>query len=75
LPHLQPMPPAWRADLAGARPQNTPAPVAQVATTQPTEEPARPSIVLTYLAQDTPAQHPLAVYEQLLTQLTQGVPA
>ena len=75
LPHLQPMPPAWRADLAGARPQNTPVPVAQAATTQPTQEPARPSIVLTHLAQDTPAQHPLAVYEQLLTQLTQGVPA
>jgi transposase len=65
-PHLQPIPGPWRAEIAAARPQGK------------AEEAApamRPAVVVGRLAQATPVQHPLAVYEQLLTQLAQGVAA
>jgi len=57
--HLQPLPAPWRADVAGARPHND---LACVQTA------ARPIQVLEQIEQTLPAQHPLAVYEQLLTQ-------
>lgn len=55
LPHLQPLPAPWRAAIAVARPQ----PKLQAMETLP---PA----VLTHIEQQTPVQHPLAVYERLL---------
>ena len=56
---LQAIPPAWRGDIAAARPQPV-APAASAAT-------PRPVVVIEHLAAVTPAQHPLAVYEQLLS--------
>ena len=55
---LQPIPSPWRGDIRAARPQReeTPAPT------------ARPVSVIEQLAQATPPQHPLAVYERLLEQ-------
>ena len=32
----------------------------------------RPAAVIAHIAQATPAQHPLALYEQLLTHIGQG---
>jgi hypothetical protein len=63
---LQPLPAPWRGDIRAARPQR--------------EEEAklaeRPVVVVERIAQVAPAQHPLAIYEQLLEQIRdkQGVP-
>jgi transposase len=68
---LQPIPPPWRGDMAAARP-------AQATATASTEMPAdlaRPAAVAGHMAQVVPMQHPLAVYEQLLGQIAQGVAA
>lgn len=55
--HLQPLAGPWRGDIAAARPQGQ----------SLAPSPVRPSVVLERIAEPAPAQHPLAVYEQLLT--------
>jgi transposase len=62
---LQPLPPAWRGDIAAARPQAKPedVPRAQVSVA------ARPANVLGHIETAQPAQHPLAIYDQLLANL------
>ena len=65
---LQSVPAPWRADMAAARP-------AQATTMAVTHVPAnlaRPAAVAEHMARAVPMQHPLAVYEQLLSQITQG---
>ena len=64
---LQPLPAPWRGDIRAARPQRE-------AEAQLAE---RPVVVIERIAQVSPAQHPLAIYEQLLTQIrnTQKVAA
>ena len=62
---LQPLPPAWRGDIAAARPQAK-------ADTAPSPQPSvgpRPANVLAHLEADQPAQHPLAIYAQFLDSL------
>lgn len=60
--HLQGLAAPWRGDIAAARPQAT------------APEPAtRPAIVVERIAEAAPAQHPLAVYEQLLMNVRQEV--
>jgi transposase len=60
--HLQALPPPWRGDIAAARP---------AVASLPSDEAqrARTVAVSAQIASPTPAQHPLAVYEQLLVQL------
>ena len=65
VPHLQQLAPPWRGDVAAARPQ-----LADPETPLP-----RPAIVAERIAEAAPAQHPLAVYEQLLMNVKQGVAA
>ena len=65
VPYLQPLPAPWRGDIAAARPQ-------EKASAAPTP---RPAIVVERIAEPTPAQHPLAVYDQLLISVRQGVAA
>ncbi|WP_147075001.1 IS21 family transposase [Sulfuriferula plumbiphila] len=55
---LQPIPSPWRGDIRAARPQRTDAPAPM----------SRPVTVIEQIAQTTPPQHPLAVYERLLEQ-------
>jgi transposase len=57
---LQALPPGWRGDIAGARPQPG---------TEPTVHAVRPAVVAAHLAAAQPTQHPLAVYDQLLEAL------
>ena len=57
---LQGLPPVWRGYIVGARPQPQ---------AEPTVNPARPAVVTAHLAAAHPAQHPLAVYDQLLQAL------
>lgn len=64
-PHLQALAVPWCGDIAAARPQ-----VQAVEVSAP-----RPAIVLERLAGVPPAQHPLAVYEQLLFNVRQGATA
>lgn len=69
--NLQSIPSPWRGDIRAARP---------LPAAQRVAEPAdRPVVVVERIAQALPAQHPLAVYEQLLHPLpiptTQGVSA
>ena len=66
--HLQSIPAPWRADIAAARPQ-------AMAVTGAPATPARAAAVAQHMAQEVPLQHPLAVYEQLLLQITQGAAA
>jgi len=65
VPHLQQLAPPWRGDVAAARPQQT----------EPETPLPRPAIVAERIAEAAPAQHPLAVYEQLLMNVKQGVAA
>ena len=62
--NLQAIPIPWRGDIAAARPQKQPQgnPLAR-----------RPAAVIEHLEQGAPAQHPLAIYEQLLEQIQQGL--
>jgi transposase len=60
-PHLQPIPITWRGDIAAARPQVADAQVGDQSNTQA-------AVVSARIATPLPAQHPLAVYEQLLVQ-------
>lgn len=54
---LQALPPVWRGDIAGARPQaSAAAPISSV----------RPAVVSAHLREAHPAQHPLTVYDELL---------
>ena len=55
---LQTIPSPWRGDIRAARPQSTDAPAPM----------PRPVTVIEQIAQATPPQHPLAVYERLLEQ-------
>ncbi len=64
-PYLQMLGAPWRGDIAAARPQ-----AAKLEVPVP-----RPAIVVERIAQIAPAQHPLAVYEQLLMNVKQGVSA
>ena len=57
--HLQAIPAAWRGDIAAARPL-----AAKPSTSDQSN--ARPATVAESIATALPAQHPLAVYEQLL---------
>ena len=63
--HLQALAGPWRGDIAAARPQ----------AAAPEPPATRPAIVIERIAEVAPAQHPLAVYEQLLMNVTQGVAA
>lgn len=65
VPHLQAPAPPWRGDVAAARPQ-----IIEPETPLP-----RPAIVAERIAEAAPAQHPLAVYEQLLMNVKQAVAA
>jgi transposase len=74
-PHLQAIPTPWRGQIAAARPRTAKAPdsapastPASVLTRTPAPTP-RASTVLERIEASTPQQHPLAVYEQLLTQI------
>lgn len=71
LPSLQPIIAPWRGEIAAARPASHSAAEAKPKPVQS----VRPASVIACLAQDVPAQHPLAVYAQLLTQIEQGAPA
>ena len=64
---LQALPGPWRGDIRAARPQRED----EVKLTE------RPVVVIERIAQVSPAQHPLAIYEQLLDQIRdkQGVAA
>lgn len=57
---LQVLPPPWRGDIEGARPQ---------AEAQQHDEHVRPPGVRAHLETAQPAQHPLAIYDQLLQTL------
>jgi len=57
---LQPLAPPWRGDIEGARPQ---------AAAAQQEAPTRPPGVRAHLETAQPAQHPLAIYDQLLQTL------
>lgn len=59
---LQGIPTPWRGDIGAARPQSAGA-------SRPAE---RPVTVIEHIAQATPPQHPLAVYERLLEQARNG---
>jgi transposase len=61
---LQAIPEPWRGDVAAARPQ-------QKSSEVPVPE--RPVAVIAHLEISAPAQHPLAIYEQLLEQIQQGL--
>jgi transposase len=56
---LQPLPSPWRGDICAARPQR------EVDATLA----ERPVVVVERIAQISPAQHPLAIYGQLLDQI------
>lgn len=62
---LQALPAPWRADIAAARPQ--PAAAAPAAP--------RPAAVVERIAQPSPVQHPLQVYDALLVRVSEGVAA
>ena len=64
--HLQALPTAWRGDIAAARPQGKD--TAPLTTT-------RPAAVVEHLEEVMPTQHPLAVYEQLLSNMTGAIAA
>jgi transposase len=68
--HLQALPAPWRADIAAARPQ----PVA-AAPAAPRPAAPRPAAVVDRIAQPSPLQHPLQVYDALLVRVTEGVTA
>lgn len=60
--HLQSLPGPWRGDIPAARPQR------EVAA----RFMERPVVVIERIAQESPAQHPLAVYERLLDPIRDG---
>ena len=62
---LQAVPAAWRGDIAAARPQAT-------VQSPGSATMVRPAVVAERIEAATPLQHPLAVYERLLTQCRAG---
>lgn len=68
---LQAIPSPWRGDIRAARPSR------EAASLITPEQPVRPVVVIERIAQMSPLQHPLAVYERLLEQArdAQGVAA
>ena len=64
--HLQAIPATWRGDLAAARPREAEAIALGSSTT-------RPAVIVERIDTAMPVQHPLAVYEHLLTQCRAGV--
>jgi transposase len=64
-PHLQVLPPPWRGEVQTSVPASVP----------DVDTGPRPAQVLAHLGQALPEQHPLDVYDQLLTRMTQGEPA
>lgn len=68
---LQAISAPWRGDMAAARPAQA---TAMAATLAPASF-ARPAAVAEHMAKVVPMQHPLAVDEQLLSQITQGAAA
>lgn len=69
--HLQPLPAPWRGDIRAARASESAE--ANPANIAKQSELIRPVIVTERLAESLPNQHPLAVYDQLLNRVTQGV--
>ena len=69
---LQAIAAPWRGDIAAARPTQATAMQAPDAPGDAPANLARPAAVAVHIAQAVPMQHPLAVYEQLLSQITQG---
>lgn len=70
---LQTLPPAWRGDIAAARPQakadiTTSAQPHQQSSPQTNTTP-RPAVVQAHIEAELPVQHPLEIYEQLLESL------
>jgi transposase len=63
--HLHALPAPWRAKIAAARPQTAAAP--------PIEP--RPAAVVSRIAQPSPLQHPLHVYDALRERVAEGVAA
>ena len=63
--HLQALPAPWRADIAAARPQAAAAPPVD----------SRPAAAVSQIAQPSPLQHPLRVYDALLERGAEGVGA
>lgn len=57
---LQALPAPWRGDIRAARPQRE----------EEVQLAERPVVVVERIAQVSPAQHPLAIYEQLLAELS-----
>ena len=72
-PSLQLIAAPWRADIAAARPLGAQA--TGTTTLEAPAKPVRPAVVAEHMAQALPMQHPLAVYEQLLSQITQEAAA
>ena len=70
---LQPLAAPWRADIVAARPLGVQA--TGTAATDAPAKPVRPAVVAQHMARAVPMQHPLAVYEALLCQITQGAAA
>lgn len=66
--YLQPLPPPWRGEIRAAR-----ATTSASVTTDAVCDTPRPAIVLEHLEVTVPVQHPLAVYDQLLERVIQGV--
>ncbi|MEY4473319.1 MAG: transposase [Pseudomonadota bacterium] len=62
---LHPLPPAWRGDITAARPHAK----ADAAPSPQSNTPPRPANVLAQIEAKQPAQHPLAIYAQLLDTL------
>jgi hypothetical protein len=62
VPYLQRLAAPWRSDIEAARPQT------KVVT--PQTPASRPAVVIEHLAEPIPAQHLLAVYNELLVALT-----
>ena len=75
---LQALAPAWRGDVAAARPQAKAEPQAKTQAThspfdlQPDTTP-RPVVVQAHIEAEQPVQHPLEIYEQLLNGFRQLV--
>jgi transposase len=76
-PYLQPIGPVWRGAIAAARPQDRS--TQKTIETNPASTNAnmitnvRPATVMAAIEQPTPQQHPLAVYEQLLSHIERSM--
>jgi transposase len=66
--YLQAMPAPWCGDIASARPQKRLTEL-EIGTASSV---TRPAVVVEHLAQASPVQHPLAVYEALLVHISEA---